>query len=562
MNRKAGLQRYAKRVSQADRVFPCPACRASLHPKDYEGHCSRHHRLDSKIQCVWCAGETAWPRGKKYENADHLLACFKKFLDDRSGEGGSTVDGMDRYRREVNRAAQIFRCPDCEAAMRPREWEGHCRRSHRLDPKTQCAWCRGAQSWPIGEKQRHADHLILCLKRFLFRLDAPPASSSEDAILPFDVTPLCAPLTFWGRRRWTDLPDRAYAPVWPLAPWDDPSNGLTFAGPPSLQWAVSYVRYFVAHHRDIEVFHGMIKAVIYANFLRAMDADGGCTRTLPFSCWCDGGKEPRAFYRQHRHLIFVAPRGHFVRNVWSRIERPRRDLPRKNFSCLCYKRIETPLHLVNAMGYASRRRSKCDATFDTQAKTSRQNHFYIACPLPRAYKRVLATQWDGGLLQLVRQRMANLDPKRLVAGCRFLSGRWRIRVRDVPGLGPPHLALPVARSFRPTASCETRHFICLSRGRRLYFEGVEGEGGCEERVGVFAVVGSELVVPRPKHQTFLTDWQVLLTPIRQELEAKTRQLEASEREWEAKVRVLEAKVRALEAKEDDEEALKEGLLVD
>ena len=75
----------------------------------------------------------------------------------------------------------------------------------------------------------------------------------------------------------------------------------------------------------------MVKAIVFNKFLQIIQEDGDMTKTLAFSCWCDGGPYEEPEYRQHRHMIIVAPKGHFESNFWPQIELIQEQRPCQNY---------------------------------------------------------------------------------------------------------------------------------------------------------------------------------------------------------------------------------------
>lgn len=141
------------------------------------------------------------------------------------------------------------------------------------------------------------------------------SSSSSTVSVPstFDNSPLCPQKAFFGRT--PDLQPRTYKPAWPLPL---PSNRLAF-DMDSLNRATAWLRTYLDLGKDAEWHHVIVRSVIYQSFLEAMDTDEDRTRTLPLSCWYDGGQYEGALHRQHRHMTAMSPsNGHFERNIWKK----------------------------------------------------------------------------------------------------------------------------------------------------------------------------------------------------------------------------------------------------
>ena len=138
----------------------------------------------------------------------------------------------------------------------------------------------------------------------------------------------------------------------------------------------AYVREYLKNRNTHDWFHIKLKAVCFESFLRVIRADGGKTALLPFSCWCDGGRQYEVEqYTQHRHMIAVAPKSgkHFVKNIWLKIttnSRPKRKFPSKTL-----RKIESVDELIELFGSLSQRMSRCEFSYD--AELASDKHFYL-----------------------------------------------------------------------------------------------------------------------------------------------------------------------------------------
>lgn len=189
----------------------------------------------------------------------------------------------------------------------------------------------------------------------------------------------------FGRSKLPDLPHLAYE-LFSLVHLD--LLPLPFQNK-GLNWAAGCIRKYSQLDKDWKCYHIMVRAVAIPSFLRALEEeDAGKSQFLPFSCWCDGGKYREARHRQHRHMLLFSPVNHFVPNVWKRIKIARKDHPCKNFYCIRMRHIQSPMHLVNAMGYLSKRQSTCDSSFIKKgAKVPKKsNHFWIFKELPTNFR--------------------------------------------------------------------------------------------------------------------------------------------------------------------------------
>lgn len=242
-------------------------------------------------------------------------------------------------------------------------------------------------------------------------------------------------------------------------------NPFTLFRDPNLNLAASYIRHFNLTSMTHDWLHVMVKAASFESFLEAMNEDRGLTRTLAFSCWCDGGIYEDMWYCQHRHFIVVAPKNHFYKRVWPRVK----EFP--EIPCKGKKEITKPFHLMNLLGYLSKEKSRCEFTTKTTKQYPVQKkHFYIFKTLPVGFRKPLATQWDNGIFQVLyletfqKEMINDLDDKRLI----FENSQWKIKISDLKNIDRD-VVLPVAKEYSPTRR-ETSHFIYLTHGQKLYFE--------------------------------------------------------------------------------------------
>lgn len=425
---------------------------------------------------------------------------------------------LDLYYKRRDRCRITFPCPRCNQIMSSKQYASHCKSCLNLDPAIQCIWCQGKQSWRKFTKCKNVNHLLGCWKQFITPYSEPPnfqVSTSQVAFENFvidDSEPMCPERSLFGRSIIPNLSTLAYKHIF-LMDLDIPSLPFQDEG---ISKAVGCIQKFLKLHKKYEFFHCMVRAVAFPSFLRAMEADQGLSCTLPFSCWCDGGKEREPLHRQHRHMIIVSPeQGRFDREVWRKISIPRKDRPFKNFKCIRKKPIESAMHLVNTMGYLSKRESRCNGTFGKNRRVKENlNHFWILTPLPKNFRLPVVLQWDGGIMKLITQEYRNLKPEILAqAPLQKNNGQWQIAVKNLPGI-QLYLVLLVSKEFKPTTRGPTNHLLHLNRGQKLYFEkddslktlDAQTWGRIQAKMGnlFYSVVGDELWTPSPFQQTCLT----------------------------------------------------------
>ena len=302
---------------------------------------------------------------------------------------------LNYYHKTLHRSTRLFHCPCCNILVLPKHFENHCFSKHDINIKICCVWCR-EKTWPIGKKRENANHLISCYRKFListrltketihYRLLSLKHAYPEKDFFDPDL------LLAFSSNSTIHL-----ASAWPLEVDPPP---ITFPDE-NLNLAISYVRKYLETQDTHDWFHVMIKMVAFESFARAMDEDGGSSRTLEFSCWCNGGTYEQARHRQHRHMIVVShPKGHFEECVWPKVKISKENKPFPRFACKDLKRFESPMHFVNTLGYVSHRESSCD----TKNSARPLNHFYIYKTLPKDFLLPLVLQWDNGIYELLYQ---------------------------------------------------------------------------------------------------------------------------------------------------------------
>lgn len=453
------------------------------------------------------------------------------------------------YFQTVSRKRVTFACPECGLEMSPKQFERHCAETHGFEKELKCVWCRGEISWPPRKKSENATHLLECFKKFIHNISSdresvtkaatPPVSTGTHKTVPSN-TPMCAELCFFehdGHYIRNRLPPEALEHFSLLTDVDIPRVPYSDE---RVNLAASYVRKFLDTAESHEWLHLMVRAVAFESFLDAAK-ESRRVRLLAFSCWCDGGgyEEPR--HRQHRHLVAVVPREvRFETEVWDRVRAD--DRPRGNYRCKALKRIEDPLHLVNTLGYLSRRTSRCD--FDFKKKRNRpleKNHFFIFKTLPVGYRLALAVLWEGGPARLMYQELfQNVSIEKVVRRpLERKRSRWRQKVGDFYKL-PRGLVLSVDRDYVPAQNQTTPHYVYLPSGRKLHFEHCPGrpdwfakqiEGGnC-----FYENASEDWWIPRKRDQELLN----LIVPREDTIEKQAREIASLRKKNEELTRRLD-----------------------
>ena len=401
---------------------------------------------------------------------------------------------LKRYRYYLeclNRKRGSFSCPHCGVAdLLPRNFEKHCAVAHDFDRKRRCVWCWGERSWTYGEKGENAVHLLKCFRKFITTLSRKEstyiektnasslhASSTavsykilplEDSMCPdrcvfdHDETYILKHLPPEALETFA-LPEVESLPLLRVPYTDDRVN-----------LAASYVLKYLETRDTHDWFHLMVKAVAFESFLKAVVTeveDRYRCRLLEFSCWCDGGRYPEARHRQHRHMVaFCSPKGRFESEIWNRVDVVD-DRPVPNYLCKGMRKIQGPMHLVNTLGYLSKRTSRCQFSLKMdKQKPLNKNHFYIFKTLPVRYRLPLVVLWDEGLAKLMYQQMfQNVSVEKVVRHpLSRAKSQWRQKIDDFYDL-PRGIVLPVDRRYVPTDR-ETPHYLYLLNGRKLHFE--------------------------------------------------------------------------------------------
>lgn len=359
------------------------------------------------------------------------------------------MPSLSNYLKLLKKNTTPFHCPHCRHFIVAEFFEQHCFVQHGLDPDCACVWCFGHTFWADSEKNHHVDHLITCYSQFLQSQVRPLTLSPQpDTPTLLDLELLCDEKQFDHHIPHPHLPEN---PVWELHP---PLKGLVFRCN-RLNLASACIQLYL--NSEADWYHVLVRPLGFVSFVKALDADAGKTRTLPFSCFCDGGGTP------HRHFVLMTtPKGSFLKNTWKKMKSP----------SIQKHSITSPLTLVHVLVSLSQRFSQCDfTTYPLDPgflPVGSLTQYYITTSLPALSKLVLTLQWKGGLLALLHQVYATVEPHLLTPVTLSLNGLLAIRVRELPGL-LKNWILPVSQHFRPTVQ-PTDYFVHLYQDHKLFFE--------------------------------------------------------------------------------------------
>lgn len=440
------------------------------------------------------------------------------------------------YINTLRKTSVSFDCPHCDETVSSEHFEDHCFTKHELNTALRCVWCFGHTAWPKDSKSDYVGHLIHCYRSFLksYAPKTPPPTSPDKPTL-LDVTPLCEGET----HSLSDLPDEN---SWAMRPV---LTGLTYQSP-ALNLAVACLQLYLNGGATMEWNHVALCPPAFESFQVAMN--NGRTRMLPFSCFCDGGGEA------HRHFLLTSPRGEFSKVFWKSIRCTNKPFNARRSP------IASPMQLIDLMAALSQPRTRCE--FES-AKTApgegdRVVNYHVSVPLPRLCELVLAAQWDGGVLELVRRDHASVQPHLLVPGAQLFGGLWGVRVKDLPRT-LTHVVLPVSAEWIPCAHA-TESYVHLTNGRKLYFEWTEdavvSEGWvkmqAEKGNSFYDAIGNEIYYPSPYQQKCLT----MIKPQEErilELEWTVEGLEMNRSHAESSVQRLKNVNRSLKRKLNESE---------
>lgn len=281
----------------------------------------------------------------------------------------------------------------------------------------------------------------------------------------FEPEPVFPEKDFFGRHVLPELPPEAYQSIFePAEEWWSEPDCLTFSID-SLNLAAICLRKFITTRDTLDWYHVQVCAVSFSSFYRVMEKDDGVTVLLPFWCWCDGGYHNKALYRQHRHMIAVAPKGHFFKNVWRKLADAEKEKSSNHCKYFYNRYIKCPRHLMNTIAYVSQQKSRCRRSALVQ---TRMNHFCINITFPSSFKWVLACCWEKGLRQFIYEKCIWLSPNELFSNVKTFQDTLKISVQDLP-IVPKNFVFPVSKEFFPTHQ-PTPYFLHLGNNRKIYFE--------------------------------------------------------------------------------------------
>ena len=378
----------------------------------------------------------------------------------------SIYQKLNYYYKILNRSTFRIACPHCKVSMLPKLFEKHCSSRHNINGKNNCVWCRQL-SWTSGEKKNHVIHLIDCFKDFS-KLKTFEKVNNFKTYRLLTMDHKYTEKDFFGHELTnTDLASSEFDCVWPL----DVSLPTIHFPDENLNLAASYLQKYLETTNTHDWMHIMVRVGAFKSFIQAIKEDGGNSRMLEFSCWCDGGHNEKAEHRQHRHMITVShPKNHFKLNVWPKITPENKPFP--NFKCKELKEMEGPLHFINTMGYLSKRKSRCNFSFENRKKKTpdRNNHFYIYKTLPKTYKLHLVQFWDGGINDLLYvEKFQNVSIERLTQGKIIkLNSQWKQKIKEFYA-HERGLVLNVSKGFLPIDQITPSYFRLVG-GQKLYFK--------------------------------------------------------------------------------------------
>lgn len=453
-------------------------------PQNYETHCNVHHQLDCRIVCVWCRRKT-WNHGEKNKNIPHLLECSGRHIplyqlppllsltdfEDSDSESYSPSPTLDDSIRGSAASPSLHRVPSLPNPADDSD--------SRTDSTTESSDDSSSTEF-LGN------------------------SSTEHRLFP--TTHACFPRHLYDGHE--KLPAREPERLWPLEETLSCRIPVAYRDP-DLNLAACCCQFYLLTQDDRDWIHVTVPAVAFDSLREALDGEEGAIRTLPFSCWCDGGPtSAEPLLRQHRHLILVASRGRFD-EFWSKVEEP---------SSKRFDRIMSCAHLVDVILYVSDRMGQCP--FRKHLSSSPGfDAFYLFRTLPRESLLFLGLFWEGGLAEFLnRQKFRRLSLRKVAARpMMFDHGQWKQKMKDFYRY-EGGLVLPVAKQY---VACKkpTSFFFHLLHGKKLYFtcsedhELLSEERWLSKQVAggnvFYDNIGEELWTPRRRQRNFLKYYKPL-----------------------------------------------------
>lgn len=356
-------------------------------------------------------------------------------------------------------------------------------------------------------------------------------------------------------------PLRAFDHIWPVLL---KKNDLSFEDE-TLEKAVACVRLFLEPEDPVEWFHVLVRIPAFLSFRRALDEDEGKTRTLPFSCWCDGGEEKEARFRQHRHWIVVSRTpGRFETDFLPRVKVENDDEISAGYKFIRHEPIASVMRLVDLMGSLSKQETRCIFSGEDKYLPEKQNHFYIMESLPEEYKLPLVLQWKGGLQELLDSNFESLNPVELGrVKLSFYEGKWRLQIKDIPGI-KLNVVLPVSRDFEPSPY-RTSTFLHLMGDKKFYFrhsfdtKKLTREAWLKKQADMgnlfYDAVKNEYWILRSDHEKLINHFRTLVdcndrlkienSELVRQLMTIRRALEMEASHWRKKYEIVESDVKNL-----------------
>lgn len=80
MAKDTSLNSYYKKLKRCSITFPCSSCNEIMSSIQYAKHCKTCLNLDRVLECIWCQGKVSWKKFTKYKNVNHLMSCWKQFI--------------------------------------------------------------------------------------------------------------------------------------------------------------------------------------------------------------------------------------------------------------------------------------------------------------------------------------------------------------------------------------------------------------------------------------------------------------------------------------------------
>lgn len=367
---------------------------------------------------------------------------------------------LNVYYRKLRLAKNPIPCFRCDQSVLPKDFERHFNLFHRFNSKLKCVWC-GKKSWNSSEKHSNACHLIACFEKFYL----PPRIPRFHKPLPESIKLLIQLHLFPEKDHFGAVPlliHSLYELIWLL-----PVEVKPLFQDENLNLAAAYVDRFLELRGTHEWYHVIVNVVVMPRFVNLLNKDGGTTRTLHFSCWCDGGPQDDPMDRHHRHLIVISPKSHFEKRIWAKVFIPQTEKP---YPYKAIQVIESPMHLLNTLGHVSHRKIRCE--FESKEAPAKLHHFYLYKTLPIDFKLPLSVLWDGGLEELLcGEKFQDVNLFRVIKKpVVSIDGQWKQKIKHFYR-HERGFVVPVSKGLTPTRDIVLDP-VCtfyLLDGDKLYF---------------------------------------------------------------------------------------------